>query len=259
MEYFPSSYKTFKVSLDSELASAASIVFDYLNTPGKLVNSLDPSSEIYRSCTLVNMQKEKGFAYQKDLNSFVPKYINEILFTKVVSKIGKDCISSSVRFEESFPAPELKDYPISYSRFKKLKVLAEDSRSFKEGKPHSPTLWHFDNYAPYNNIACILYLSDVSEIGGGTEFANPVTLAVYRDVNYSDNYEYKEVDENKTFGSKNFIRQIKGTPVHGPKGTVVAFNSHILHRAGIPEDKPRKAVVMNFYTKDPNLTFVNKD
>lgn len=96
--------------------------------------------------------------------------------------------------------------------------------------------WHYDNYNP-RIVNIILYLDNVSEIGGGVEFLEDKELNTTIKKLKIPRWKRNQFVENS---------KVKVTKIHGKKGTFCAFSSNkILHRGSIPTDKKRISLTIS--------------
>jgi len=96
--------------------------------------------------------------------------------------------------------------------------------------------WHYDNYNP-RIVNIILYLDDVSEIGGGTEFLEDKKLCMTIKKLKIPRWKRNQFIENS---------KVKVRKIYGKKGTYCVFSSSkILHRGSIPIDKKRKSLTIS--------------
>lgn len=182
----------------------------------------------------------------KNSNTYIPKYLHTRM-TDVVNTILFDGYHKFgdvyIRIEKLYPNKLVQELDKRRTRFKEL-IPTLENRTIDSQYSHPSLLWHFDSKGPRGCIPFILYLSDVSETGGGTCISDPPIRAIEK----LDNSDKVGISQENIS-----VDDIKYKNITGPAGTLVSFNSYTLHRGGIPFDKPRIAMILNFYPKE-NLT-----
>lgn len=99
--------------------------------------------------------------------------------------------------------------------------------------------WHVDNH-PHNILNLIVYLSDVEDNSGGFQFVtenNSIVKIPYRAPSGGkvlENYVPEKIKK----------RIFKVETVTGKKGTIFIFDNCIIHRASVPLDKDRDALIL---------------
>ena len=109
-------------------------------------------------------------------------------------------------------------------------------------------LWHADNHPP-EVLNIIIYLTDVTEDGGGMEYCEldgQVVIRPYTNPpgNHDLESNVRELQENPNFKIKKMT---------GPKGTVFLFDNCIFHRATDPIDKDRDALLLQVKPNEFNF------
>tara|TARA_R110002020_G_scaffold39934_4_gene118128 strand:- start:12832 stop:13458 length:627 start_codon:yes stop_codon:yes gene_type:complete len=109
-------------------------------------------------------------------------------------------------------------------------------------------LWHADNHPP-EVLNIIIYLTDVTEDGGGMEYCElngDVLVRPYTNPpgNHDLELNVRDLQENPNFKIKKMT---------GSKGTVFLFDNCIFHRATDPIDKDRDALLLQVKPNEFNF------
>lgn len=242
MNYYPESYKDFKISFNRELADHGNTVLQFLLDN----NFLLPIDKIYNSLQVahLNIDFPSYKIRSKDTGVFIEDpVIEDILINKIVKEFNQDLLPTRLKFEIFQPLPKFANINKKLFRYPYLESNKRDSADGRYDGPTPSVVWHFDNLA-YNNMVSITFLDSITEQGGGTSVSSGGLVAIYN--------EDGTLNEKETFKNVDNPAEIEGVRVVGPAGTIVTFNSHLLHSGGIPVDKPRKAMLIDFHSKDPN-------
>lgn len=175
-------------------------------------------------------------------DTLLPGYLHDRM-THVVNTIlfeGYDMFGDiTIRMEKLYPNKFVQELEKRRTRFNEL-IPSLETRPQDQQYTHPSLLWHFDSKNPRRCVPFVLYLSDVSEIGGGTCISNPPIRAIEK----LDNPDKVGISQENIS-----VDDIKYTNITGPAGTLISFNSYTLHRGGIPLDKPRIAMILNFFPR----------
>ena len=232
--HFPRTIDSFKVSM------IPSIVEDALEVYYFLESNLLLEKTYYR--LNVNLTYNPTLLKRTNSNTLLPQYLHGRM-SHVVNTILFDEYHNfgdiNIRMEKLYPNKFVGELEKRRTRFNEL-VPSSEERKEDYQYTHPSLLWHFDSKNPITCIPFILYLSDVSEIGGGTCISNPPIRAIEK----LDNTDKVGISQESIS-----VDDIKYTNITGPAGTLISFNSYTLHRASIPLDRPRIAMILNFYPR----------
>jgi len=228
--FYPSTIEDYKVHFDQGVAIEGLKLYNFLIRKNAFFK------EYLREYVNLDINNTSGKVSLKDKNLVIPESLQDSFYNNVVKKINSSWGVASCRLEKLYPSVHLQGI---YERKLRFNELRSDDRPTMEDMKfrHPSTSWHFDSKSRLDNMATILYLSDVSDNGGGTTIADPIIRAIPKD----DNTDRVGISQNIID-----VKEIKSKTVTGQLGTAVTFSSYSLHRGGIPLDKPRKALIINF-------------
>jgi len=109
-------------------------------------------------------------------------------------------------------------------------------------------MWHTDRGCPLHNMVMMIYLEDVDEGMGEFVVADPVRQ-LYNVDEY--NRHLSSIQEKVQLNTDVLSNEIGSRHLTGPAGTVLGFNSHILHRANMPHRHRRRCIHMNIESPLP--------
>ena len=242
MNYYPDTYKDYKISFNKELAYYGNIVLQFLLDN----NFFQHTDKIYNAMHVANLNIDYP-TYKvrlKDTGIFIEDtVIEDIIINKIVRELNPELLPTRLKFEIFDPVPKFSNLNKKLFRYPYLASIKKDNSDGRYDGPSPSVVWHFDNLA-YNNMVSITFLDEVTQQGGGTTISSEQLVAVYN--------KDRSLNEEETFRNVDNPAEIKGVQVVGPAGTIVTFNSHLLHSGGIPVDKSRKAMLIDFHSTNPN-------
>ena len=97
-------------------------------------------------------------------------------------------------------------------------------------------MWHTDKTFELNNYKLLVYLNDIKPNQGGLVIADPIISPKYI------NNKCVLLKENSYINAD----EITEKEIIGGAGTTTSFNSHILHRANLPENGYRYCMHLSF-------------
>ena len=228
--FYPSSKKEFKIHYSRKVAVETLRLYNFL-VKKKLF-----TKEFLRKYCNLKCDFETDTIRIENSEYNIPYSLQYDFYRNVIKKINPKWYPCQIRLEEIQPSSFIHNKHKRVARFNELKV--EEKASLEDNQFNHPSiLWHFDSKNELGTMVTIVYLSDVLEGGGGTSIAYPII----RPVEKLDN-----VDGVGISNSSINIKDIKEHIITGPSGTAVTFNSYSLHRGGVPLNKPRKALIINF-------------
>lgn len=233
--HFPNTIDTYKVSFLPSIVEDALEIFYYLES-----NLLFESSYFRLNAEL---QYNPLLLKVVSCDTLLPKYLHHKMRNVVNTILFDEYFNFghiTIRMEKLFPNKFVQDLHKRRTRFNEL-ISTSDTEPFDFSYEHPSLLWHFDSKNPTDCIPFILYLNDVSQVGGGTCISDPPIRAIEK----LDNVDKVGISQDNIS-----VDDIKYRNITGPAGTLVSFNSYTLHRGGIPSDKPRMAMILNFYPKE---------
>jgi len=230
--YLTDSVDSYKVSHVPHLLKDVLEVFYYLE-----YNLLFDKSYIR---LYSNIEHNLEYSKLTSNQTYLPAYYHKRLVNVIKHILPSRHCQIDLRLEKIFPDVKMQEYHNRNTRFQELKPNAEP---YLDDKliTHPSHCWHFDSKNPENSYPFILYLSDVSEVGGGTCISDPAIRPI-ENLSNVDGVGISEEDIN--------VDEIKYKNITGPAGTLISFNSYTLHRAGVPLDKPIMAMIFNFIPKE---------
>lgn len=233
--HFPNTIDKYKVSFLPSIVEDALEIFYYLESNLLFESSYSRLNAVLQYNPLLFKVVSCGTLLPKYLHSKMSKVVNTILFDEYLN-FG----FITIRMEKLFPNRYVQDLDKRRTRFNEL-IPSSDLEPSDLKYTHPSLLWHFDSKNPTDCIPFVLYLNDVSEAGGGTCISDPPIRAIEK----LDNTDKVGISQKNIS-----VDDIKYKNITGPAGTLVSFNSYTLHRGGIPLDKPRMAMILNFYPKE---------
>jgi len=194
----------------------------------------------------VTIQKLENFIDDSDYMELIEKIINSLEKCKLEDFI----LNISKRWEQNETTEEYRKqlcemiYPILEENVYDSPIRTIDVKFLRHLKSNDEINegafnWHSDNHPPHI-INIIVYLTDVGENDGGMEYAEVDGSIIKR--------EFSSPAGGKILTQE--IEQLKNTSdvkVHkmtGQKGTVFIFDNCIFHRASVPIDKDRDALLL---------------
>ena len=244
MSYYPDTFRSHKFSFDKEIAEAGSLLLDYLVEQ----NLLEEVEERYSVLGLGYIRESNELFVLGDNRVDIPEELTNTFATKAINKLNSVDQVSRIKFEILNPLEEFEDIYNNSTRYSYFKH-ASDKEYIGFDFVHPSILWHFDMHTTPNNMVAIVFLDSVSENGGGTAIASPSIPAQYSEPGI--------LNEVKTFEGIEKLEDITYEQVIGPAGTILTFNSHLLHRGGVPLDKPRVAMLIDFQSSNPDHFHIN--
>lgn len=129
----------------------------------------------------------------------------------------------------------------NYTNNSEIKILDIKILKHLQGpyKKEGAFIWHHDNH-PHNILNIIIYLTDVDDKSGGFQYVSENNQAVKIPFKPPMGGKYHESYVNKM--TKNNKFEIK--TIEGIKGTAFIFDNCIIHRASIPSNKDRLALIL---------------
>jgi len=238
LDFYQDTWKGYKVSYDEHLKDASKELFSLFQDAG-LLNDNFPASKFnkqsYRSAYVHN-------TYWKDMKVPTPIYLffkkNFIDYLDIEDK----CMQLKVEELRHIDETSI-DQHLTRSRVQGI-IPTKAENSTKPDYSFNTALWHTDMSLPLNNMVMMIYVEDVEEGNGEFVIADPIIeLFDYKD-RYSDN---RFAATSGLIKDESYIKadEIESNHLTGPAGTVLGFNSHILHRANIPHKHRRRCIHLN--------------
>lgn len=234
-DFFPDDCLSYKIGHSNTLLEIGRELYNVVDTLNLLEYSTTEQSKPIRSIATFN-ESQRGVEIVGKYETRAPKEISKY-FKQLKQVVGYELRTNLFHVEKLNPSPELINISNTSSRLPNL-LPSAPSDMYESSYKHGASLWHFDNANPLNNMVLMIYLD---EIDGGTCIADPIITPT------RDKLAHRQTN---IFNTKILSEDITYTEVKGPAGTFSSFNSHILHRAGIPKVLERRAIMVNFLPKE---------
>lgn len=223
VDFFSDDWKGYKVSYDEHLKQSSKVLFDLFEEYNLLTPSFSKNAaglESYR-------RAYTGYWYTISHYPDVHNYIKD----NFIDYLGIEDNCTQLKVEELKHIDNTSvDQHNKQSRINNIE--ASDDNNIPEGYGHYSALWHTDQSCPLNNMVMMIYVDDVEEGMGEFVISDPViTLPITEKI------------KSNEIGSKHLT---------GKAGTIIGFNSHVLHRGNIPKRGTRRCVHMNIVSPFEN-------
>jgi hypothetical protein len=208
----------------------------------------------YKECLDIQNNLNNNFS-KKSLLGFIEEgKLNNVLFNELKSQIK----SNDINFREFVPnMSQILDIESTnglvvalenicgeiltktdnifgcYTKVQEIKILKHLKQPNTNTK-NGAFVWHSDRH-PYELINVLIYLNDVKEVGDG-----PFQYVLENSTNqpyYDNNISHAASEEHI-----NSIGQTKS--VFGDEGTYFIFDNNFFHRAAVPVNKNRDAIIL---------------
>ena len=237
----PSSVSEYNIGLNKKLGESGLEIFKWLDKN----NKINPTHS-YKDVTYRWSFGISGAESIQYVLSNLPQDLSEIFMFDIINYLGiLDFDVNEIKFEKIGPNEHLKDIHLKRTRFGDLISTKEDNLpSDYEKTIFYSSLWHTDKFFSLDNYKILVYLNDVSENQGGLIISEPIISPKWI------NNKAVLIDEGISIKSD----EITFREVVGPVGTTTSFNSHVLHRANLPQNKYRFCMHLSFRLKEQKYT-----
>lgn len=246
LDFFQDTWLGYKVSYDEHLKKAAHELYWMFEDAGLLTpNHLDNSVN--------KLPYRRAFVHGenwKQMSGRIPNRIYQYFQESIIEYLGIDGNCTQLKVEE---LKHVDDYSIDQHhksvRVHGLKPINTKARPNADYS-FNTSLWHTDTSLPLNNMVMMIYVDDVEEGMGEFVVADPVRRLY--DVVEPEGHHLYAIKEYAMDGKTMLgTDEISSNHLTGPAGTVLGFNSHILHRANIPHRHRRRCIHLNIESNLP--------
>ena len=235
LKVIPNDPYSFNITFDKKIGEIGRDVIQYLKNLDKLKVSHTWKGIDYRLAFGTSGNNCLGY-----FNDNIENDIWDIFFTNIIVPLGlNDLNINELKFETIKPNHYVDDVHLRKSRWGDIKSVKpyDYGENFKIF--YSQT-YHTDKSFALNNYKILVYLNDINKDEGGLIIANPIISP-------------KRIDNNCfLFEDKSMVNsdKILEKEIVGKIGTMVSFNSHILHRANLPKSGWRDCLHFSFHIPD---------
>jgi hypothetical protein len=228
--FFADRWDNYKVTNDSHLALSSKKLFSMFEDQNLLVDTF-PNIPNLKSFRRDYKGQWKNLVKYPELYSYFKQNFIDYLEAEEVGK--------QMKVEElSFVSNEVIDQHNVVSRMKGV-IPSQPNRNLPDNSYWITAAWHADRGQPLNNLKLLIYVDDVEQGMGEFVISEPpqnISTVKAGDGSMLAYHRYKT--ENTSIYSD----QIPSKHIIGPSGTVIGFNSHILHRANVPHFGKRRCI-----------------
>jgi len=229
----PNNHQEYQISSDEELANSGIEIFNYL-----LENNKITPTHTYNNITYRWAYGADGIDSINKVAGDLPPEYKKIFEESIVNYLGiKNLFTNEIKFEILGPNKYVSDLHLRRCRFGDIKPIKEDIQSTNySNELFYSSLWHTDKTFELNNYKLLVYLNDIKPNQGGLVIADPIISPKYI------NNKCVLLKENSYINAD----EITEKEIIGGAGTTTSFNSHILHRANLPENGYRYCMHLSF-------------
>lgn len=239
LDFYKDTWKGYKVSYDEHLKDASKELFNLFDNAELLYESFPSSKfnkESYRKAFVHNN-------YWKEME--VPSSIYSFFKENFIDYLDIDdkCMQLKVEEFKHIDNTSINQH-LSHSRVQGIIPSTAKHTVSNPEYQFRTAWWHTDMSLPLNNMVMMIYVEDVEEGNGEFVVADPI-IELH---DYTDRYSGARFATTKELRDKEaYIKagDISSNHLTGPAGTVLGFNSHILHRANIPHKHRRRCIHLN--------------
>jgi hypothetical protein len=201
--------------------------------------------ELLKICQDIWERNEDNLTARCEVDGFVYRSVAELFKDNISNEKIQDYFGNSkvmiAQAEHHFANPISSKYHLLGDN--RVSGIKKDMMVWEELENHTldhyiSSFWHCDFGLPLNNFSSVVYLSDVDKDMGGTILSDPPIVPTY-----DEKTKETTIFDDDTYNKWN-SEEIPQIEITGPAGTVVAFNSHRLHRASLPSRGYRKTISM---------------
>ena len=242
--FFSTSWLDYKVTYDGHLRESSKKLFSLVDNAGLLSFNFSGNS-------LNKQPYRRAFDHPgtwKGIEARVPAEIFTFFKENFIDYLDIGDICMQLKVEELL---HIDNYSIDqHNKGSRVNGLIPSS---PESIPHdysfTTSQWHTDAHLPLNNMVLMIYVDDVEEGMGECVVADPVRR-LYNKI-ADDGNETAAIFEYIRDNSYIYTNKVSAKHITGPAGTVLGFNSHILHRANIPHKHRRRCIHFNIESPRP--------
>lgn len=238
--FFSNSWDSYKVSFDKHLGKVSKHLYSLFEKENLLVESFPniPNIKSFR-------KEYKGNWRNLEKYPEIYVYFKENFVDYL--QVGE--ISKQMKVEElTFTSLEVIDQHNVVSRMKGV-IPVDTNRKLPENSYWITSAWHADRGQPLNNLKLLIYVDDVTEGEGEFVISDPPQGVSTVRVGEGTMLAYSRYKSDNISISSDMI---PSKHITGPGGTVIGFNSHILHRANIPHKGSRRCIHLSIESPFPN-------
>jgi hypothetical protein len=238
-KFFKDTWFGYQVSHDEHLKKASKDLYWLFEDAGLLTQNFRNNSQgltPYR----------RAFVHQgdwKSISSEIPPRIYKYFKENIIDYLEIDDKCFQLKVEELL---HVDDTSIDQHN-KKVRVngiTPSTPKEIPQDYAFGTAMWHTDASLPLSNMVMMIYVDDVEEGMGEFVVADPVRR-LYHTIDKYNGQDMMSIEEFAR--NENYIPsdEISAKHLTGSAGTVLGFNSHILHRANIPHKHRRRCIHLN--------------